>query len=130
MFETIINGLSELENSGIGTKMSILALLVSEIWWFYLFWGGFGTKLPFSRHPVYVFPKLLYSADSHDQMFQKRSNIECCISSYSLANIFKYVKLTKKCYEQLWTKKPCSSFFQAGIIFLVFGNSIKKCFQQ
>ena len=32
MFETIINELSGVENGRIGTKMSILALLVSEIW--------------------------------------------------------------------------------------------------
>jgi hypothetical protein len=32
MFETITTGLSEVENGGIGTKMSILALLVPEIW--------------------------------------------------------------------------------------------------
>ena len=32
MFETIINKLSGVENGRIGTKMSILALLVSEIW--------------------------------------------------------------------------------------------------
>ena len=31
-FETIINGLSGVENGGIGTKMSTLAILVSEIW--------------------------------------------------------------------------------------------------
>ena len=37
MFETIINGLSRVENGGIGTKISILALLVSEIWRFYQF---------------------------------------------------------------------------------------------
>ena len=42
MFETITTGLSGVENGGIGTKMSILALLVSEIWWFYPFWGGLG----------------------------------------------------------------------------------------
>ena len=32
--------------------------------------------------------------------------------------------------KKLWTKKTCSSFFPAGIFFLVDGNSIKKCFQQ
>ena len=96
MFETIINGLSEEENRGIGTNMSILALLVSGNLVILHILGHFGTHLPFSGHPVYVFQKLLYSVDSHDQMLQKRSNIGCCISSHSLANIFKCVKLTKK----------------------------------
>ena len=45
MFETFINGLIGLENSGIGTKISIIALLVSEIWWFYQFWVGLGPIL-------------------------------------------------------------------------------------
>ena len=39
MFETIINGLHGAENGGIGTKISTLVLLVSEIWSFYPFLG-------------------------------------------------------------------------------------------
>ena len=43
MFETIINGLSDVENGGIETKMNILALLVSEIVILPML-GGFGTN--------------------------------------------------------------------------------------
>ena len=39
IFETITNGFCGVEIGGIGTKMSILALLVSEMWRFYHFWG-------------------------------------------------------------------------------------------
>ena len=46
MFETITTGLSGVENGGIGTKMSILVLLVSEIWLFYPFWVVLGPILP------------------------------------------------------------------------------------
>ena len=45
MFETIINGLCRVKNGGIVTKMSTLALLVSEIWRFYPFWGVLGPIL-------------------------------------------------------------------------------------
>ena len=45
MFETIINGLCEVENGRIGTKMSTLVLLVLEIWSFYPFWGVLGPIL-------------------------------------------------------------------------------------
>ena len=45
MFETIINGLGGVKNGGIGTKMSILALLVLEIWRFCPFWVGLGAIL-------------------------------------------------------------------------------------
>ena len=45
MLETIIIGLNGVENGEMGTKMSILALLVSEIWRFYPFWVGLGPVL-------------------------------------------------------------------------------------
>ena len=45
MLVTIINGLCGVENGGIGTKMSTLVLLVSEIRSFYPFGGVLGPIL-------------------------------------------------------------------------------------
>ena len=51
------------------------------------------------------------------QLDQKLCPIKC----------FLYYLGGKKIMNQ---KKTCSPLFPAGIIFLVVGNSIKKCFQQ
>ena len=87
MFETIINGLSGLENSGIGTNMSILAHLVYEIWWFYPFWGVLGPICHF-LDTLYMFFKNYYILWIHMTKCSKKGQTLEVVSRVILSQIF------------------------------------------
>ena len=87
MFETVINRLSEEENRGIGTNLSILALLVSEIWCFYPFWGVWGPICHF-LDTLYMFFKNYYILWIHMTKCSKKGQTLDVVSRVILLQIF------------------------------------------
>ena len=115
MFETIINGLSGVENGGIGTKMIILTLLVSEIWWFYIFWGVLGPVCHF-LDTQYMFFKNYYILWIHMTKCSKKGQTLDVVSRVILSQIFfNMLNWQKKCDEQ--SNSIYSRFFRSNILY-------------